>query len=98
MLAETFIAELAVEVLHEAVLLRRAGRNLVPFDAVRRGLAQLTWIFRLSFLGVAAHRAVSGKGACMVDGIGLSRRGCCPRLRQALDCLRPLKVHPEWIR
>jgi hypothetical protein len=30
----------------------------------------------------------------MVDGIGLSRRGRCPRLRQALDCLRPSKVHP----
>src|SRR6266478_2618259 len=32
------------------------------------------------------------------NGIGLSRRGRCPRLRQALDCLRPSKVHPEWIR
>jgi hypothetical protein len=37
-------------------------------------------------------------GARMVDGIGLSRRGRCPRLRQALDCLRPSKVDPEWIR
>jgi hypothetical protein len=39
------------------------------------------------------HRASRVAG-----GIGLSRRGRCPRLRQVLDCLRPSKVHPEWIR
>jgi hypothetical protein len=45
------------------------------------------------------YRASANIGPGRVaGGIGLSRRGRCPRLRQVLDCLRPSKVHPEWIR
>jgi hypothetical protein len=45
------------------------------------------------------YRASANIGLGRVaGGIGLSRRGRCPRLRQVLDCLRPSKVHPEWIR
>ena len=40
----------------------------------------------------------SGSGGVTENGTGSSRRGRCRRLRQALDCLRPSKVHPEWIR
>jgi hypothetical protein len=45
------------------------------------------------------YRASANIGPGRVaGGIGWSRRGRCPRLRQVLDCLRPSKVHPEWIR
>jgi hypothetical protein len=47
---------------------------------------------------LADFRGQKVAGELVWDGIGLFRRGRCSRLRRALGCLRPSKVHPEWIR
>ena len=66
MLVEALVAKLAVEAFHEAILLRLAWRDVVPFDAVLLGprLAQ-----RLDGL-----RSVGGV-VCPDDELGRCRAG-----------------------